>query len=72
MATVAGHLIKIKKDHPEANLSYYKPKAQIVKQVEGIYNKMDKSDSISIKYIYDSLKGQVTYDNIKLSLAFID
>ncbi|MEQ8908190.1 MAG: AAA family ATPase [Vicingaceae bacterium] len=69
--TVAGHLIKIKKDHPEANLSHYKPKKSIVDQVEIAYQKQAKSDDLSLKGIYEDLGGKVSYQNIKLALAFI-
>jgi len=31
VGTIAGHLIKIRKDHPDENLSFYKPKAAIIK-----------------------------------------
>ena len=69
--TIASHLIKVKKDHPEANLSYYKPKAAIVKKVEAAHKKTKTKDGVSLKSIYDHLKGTVSYDDIKLSLAFI-
>ena len=70
--TIAGHLIKIKKDHPEANLSHYKPKKSIVDQVEIAYRKTAKqSEALSIKAIYEELNGKVSYQNIQIALAFI-
>jgi len=69
--TIAGHLIKIKKDHPGANLSQYKPKKQIVTQVESAYQRLPKGEAVSLKTIYEKLGGKVSYRNIKLSLAFI-
>jgi len=71
VGTVAGHLIKIKKDYPEANLSIYKPKSAIVKLVEKEYKKVPKGENVSMKVIYDQLQGKVSYMDIKLSLAFI-
>jgi ATP-dependent exoDNAse (exonuclease V) alpha subunit len=72
IGTVAGHLIKIKKDHPEANLSQYKPKKAIVDQVEIAYRKQaKKSDQLSLKAIYEELNGKISYQDIKLALAFI-
>lgn len=69
--TIAGHLIKIKKDHPEVNFSHYKPKRKIVSLVETEYQKVPKGENVSLKKIYDQLNGKVSYTDIKLSLAFI-
>jgi len=69
--TIAGHLIKIKKDHPEANLSLYKPKKSIVDKVEIAYKSLPKSNATSLKLIYESLNSKVSYMDIKLALAFI-
>jgi hypothetical protein len=69
--TISSHLIKVKKDHPEANLSFYKPKSTTFKKVEKAHKKIKTKDGVSLKGLYDELKGAVTYDDIKLSLAFI-
>ena len=69
--TISGHVIKVKKDHPEANLSFYKPKSSIFKKVETSYKKLKTKEGISTKAIFDDLKGGVSYNEIKLSLAFI-
>ena len=69
--TIAGHFIKIKKDHPEANLSHYKPKKRIVDQVEIAYQNLPKKDQLSLKLLYESLHGKISYQDIKLALAFI-
>lgn len=69
--TISGHVIKVRKDHPEANLSFYKPKSTIFKKVETAHKKLKTKEGVSTKSIYDELKGAVTYDDIKLSLAFI-
>lgn len=69
--TIAGHLIKIKKDRPEHNFSFYKPAKAIVNKVEKAYTKQKNKKEISLKAIYDELNGKVNYQDIKLSLAFI-
>ncbi len=69
--TISGHVIKVKKDHPEANLSFYKPKSSIFKKVETSYKKLKTKEGISTKAIFDDLKGGVSYNDIKLSLGFI-
>ena len=69
--TIAGHLIKIRKDYPDENLSFYKPKASIVKQVKQAYDQLPKTSSKSLNAIYRKLAGKVSYDDIKLAIAFI-
>lgn len=69
--TIAGHFLKIKAEHPEANLSFYKPKKNILKQVEKIYREMPQSDYKSLKLMHEKLNGKVSYTEIKLALAFI-
>ncbi len=71
VGTICNHFIKIKKDYPEANLSYYKPKSTIVNKVEAAYLKNKSSEGVSLKAIYEELNGKVNYQDIKLSLAFI-
>ena len=69
--TIASHFMKIKVEHPEENLSYYKPKKRIVTQVERIYKELPQSDYKSLKLMYEKLGGKVSYNDIKLALAFI-
>jgi ATP-dependent exoDNAse (exonuclease V) alpha subunit len=71
VGTIAGHLIKIRKDHPDENLSFYKPKATIIKQVKAVYDQQPKSLPISLNAIYRKLAGKVSYDDIKLAVAFL-
>jgi ATP-dependent exoDNAse (exonuclease V) alpha subunit len=69
--TIANHLIKIKKDNPEMNLSIYKPKKSIVDQVDAARKQLGAEKGNSMKNIYDKLGGKVSYFNIRLSLAFL-
>jgi len=69
--TIAGHLIKIRKDHPEENLNFYKPKAAVLKKVKTVYDEQPKSAPVSLNAIYSKLGGQVSYNDIKLAIAFI-
>lgn len=71
VGTIAGHLIKIKKDHPDANLSRYKPKKAVITLVENAYKRQAKGEAVSLKKIYEDNKGKVSYLDIKLALAFI-
>jgi len=69
--TIAGHLIKIIKDNPNEDLSFYKPKNSILKKVKSVYDDQPKSAPISLNAIYGKLSGSVSYDDIKLAVAFI-
>lgn len=69
--TIAGHLIRLKKENPDFNFSQYKPKKSICDKVEIAYKMQPKGEPISTKNIYDALEGKVTYDDIKLALAFV-
>ena len=70
--TIAGHLIKIRKDYPNEDLHFYKPKNSIMKKVEEAYKNQPKNQPISLTKIFKELNGRVSYDDIKLAIAFID
>ncbi|MCL5247225.1 AAA family ATPase [Cellulophaga sp. 20_2_10] len=69
--TIAGHLIKLCKDYPEEDFSFYQPKEQIIKDVEKAKNKQKKGAPVSLKSIFETLNKKVAYNDIKLALAFI-
>lgn len=72
VGTIAGHLIKIRKDHPNEDLHYYKPKKSVMDKVQKAYNKQPKGTAISLNAIFTDLGGKVSYDDIKLAVAFCD
>ncbi len=69
--TICGHLIKIRKDHPEVDLDRFKPSEDIIKMVRKMYVLQPKGSPKSTKVIYDGLKGKVSYDDINLAIAFL-
>lgn len=71
-ATIAGHFIKIRKDHPDVDLHYYKPKNAIIEKVRKVYVMQDKTSPISLKGVYDELNRKVSYNDIKLAIAFLN
>lgn len=71
VGTIAGHLIKIRKDYPDENLNFYKPKTAVLKKVKTAYDEQPKSAPISLNAIYSKLGGKVSYDDIKLAVAFL-
>lgn len=70
-ATIAGHFIKIRKDFPEADLHYYRPKKATIEKVRKVYNMQDKGNPISLKNVYEELNRKVNYNDIKLAIAFM-
>ncbi len=71
VGTISSHLIKICKDYPKEDFSFYKPKKVILQKVKEIYILQTKGKPISLKAIYDGLNGKISYDDIKLSIAFL-
>lgn len=71
VGTIAGHLIKIRKDNPNEDLNYYKPKKSVMDKVQKAYDKQPKGTDVSLNAIYGDLGGKVSYDDIKLAIAFI-
>ncbi|PID71304.1 MAG: helicase [Flavobacteriales bacterium] len=70
--TIASHLIKIREKHPKVNLTHYRPKKEMLKKVRKAYDLQKDKNAISLKKIYDELDGSVTYQDIKLCLAFFN
>lgn len=73
--TVATHLIKIAALYPKTDLSNFKPDTKVLNKVKKARNQLLKENKpgerISLKPIFDLLKGELTYDQIKLALVFI-
>lgn len=71
VGTICGHLIKVKAENPDFNFSMYKPKKSICDKVEIAYKMLPKGAPISTKKLYEDLGGKISYEDIKLALAFI-
>ncbi|MCB9335763.1 MAG: AAA family ATPase [Flavobacteriales bacterium] len=71
IGTITNHLIKIRKENPTIDLSFYAPKNVIIKKVEKVYNQQPKDKPVSLKAVYEGLNNEVSYDEIKLAIAFI-
>jgi len=73
--TVATHLIKIAALYPKTDLRNFKPDTKVLNKVKKARNQLVKEigpgERISLKPIFDLLKGELTYDQIKLALVFI-
>ncbi len=75
IGTVSTHLIKITELYPKTDLSRFKPDSNTLNKVKNARNNLLKEagagERISLKPIFDILKGEVTYDQIKMALVFL-
>ena len=75
IGTVSTHLIRIAELYPKTDLSRFKPDAKVINKVKKARNKLLKEigpgERISLKPIFDILKGELSYDQIKMALVFI-
>ena len=75
LGTVSTHLIKIRELYPKTDLSRFKPDSKTLNKGKNARNKLLKEvgpgERISLKPIFDLLKGEVSYDQIKMSLVFL-
>lgn len=69
-STIFGHLLKLKKDHPDFDISHLKPSDMHLQPVEDAVKELGDA-AHSKKAIYDHLKGKYSYDDISLCLLFI-
>lgn len=70
--TIAGHLIKIRKDHPKEDLSFYQPKKALMNKVKKVHDTLTPGENgVSLTAIFKALDGKVSYDDIKLAIAFL-
>jgi ATP-dependent exoDNAse (exonuclease V) alpha subunit len=70
-ATIAGHFLKIRSDYPDEDLSFYKPSEKLIQRVKKVYDQQNKNEAISFKRIYEELNKKISYNDIKLAIAFI-
>lgn len=75
LGTVSTHLIRISDLYPQTDLSRFKPETKVLNKVKKARNQLLKEigpgERISLKPIFDLLKGELTYDQIKMALVFI-
>ena len=71
--TILRHFFKIKQEFPKTDFSSIKPDAAIISKVkEAIKNSEEDIENTSQKFIYEYNNEEITYDNIRLAMLFID
>lgn len=71
--TILSHLIKLKEKHPNLPLEKFKPKEADLKRIQTAYNRLEKPNGLEpIKFtpLYGALKGEYSYDELKLASLF--
>ncbi len=79
--TVIQHLVLIKDEDPQFDLDKYKPDGALIERVENAVLKLEtkkmkenftEEGKLKLKSIFDALEGEVSYDDIKVCMLFVD
>jgi uncharacterized protein YpbB len=79
--TVVQHLARIKEEEPELDINKYKPSGEAFEKVGDAVLKLQtkkfKDDftedgKLKLKSVFDALGGEVSYDDIKVCMLFVE
>lgn len=80
-STIVQHLAKIKEENPDLDINKYKPKDDIFKPVDDAVLKLktknfkenfSEDGQLRLKPVYEALGGEVSYDDIRVCMLFVD
>ena len=71
-SAIIDHIGKIKENNPDIDLSRFKPKDDLIAKVRFAFSEIEFEENRMLKPIYDYYNGEITYENIKKALLFID
>lgn len=75
VSSIITHLIKLKAEYPKLDLDKFKPNAKDLKIIKAAHAKIMKNNKegepIKLGILYNTLKGEYEYADIKLALLFI-
>ncbi|KAA3615082.1 MAG: helicase [Calditrichaeota bacterium] len=78
--TISGHIVKIKEIYPETDISRFRPDEKIMEMVISARDKLEARKNpkditsrgqLSSKAFFDAMNGEVSYNDIKLAMAFL-
>lgn len=72
VGTILSHLIRIAETDKEIDLDIYKPPKKIIAEVKKAVEKQDPKQSLSLSKIYEDLNRDISYEDIKKSLIFLN
>jgi ATP-dependent exoDNAse (exonuclease V) alpha subunit len=75
VSSIITHLIKLKSEYPKLDLDQFKPNAKDLKIIKAAHTKVMKNkkedEPVKLGVIFNTLKGEYEYSDIKLALLFI-
>ena len=79
--TIVQHLVLLKEEEPEFDLDKYKPKNEIFERVDDAVLKLktknlkenfSEKGRLKMKVVFEALDGEVSYDELRVCMLFID
>ncbi|MBL4624179.1 MAG: AAA family ATPase [Flavobacteriales bacterium] len=74
-SSIITHLIKLHAQYPKLDLKQYKPKPAQLKKIKPVYDKLiknkPKDEPVRLTPLFKDLKGEYTFEEIKLALLFL-
>jgi len=79
--TIIQHLTLIKEEEPKIDLSKFKPEAEVFDGVESVALKLmtkklaenfTDDGKLRLKHVFEALGGEISYDDIRLCMLFMD
>ncbi len=79
--TITGHIARVMEDYPSVDVSRFKPTDELLSRVEaardhlikeGNPDKIKEDGSVSHKAMYELMKHELDYQQIKLALAYLN
>ncbi|MDK7374575.1 AAA family ATPase [Weeksella virosa] len=71
-SSIVDHLTKLKETGAEFDLKRFRPEQSIIEKVRYAYSEIEFEENKILKPIYDYLQGELTYEDIKKALLFIE
>ncbi|MCF6245192.1 MAG: helix-turn-helix domain-containing protein, partial [Sulfurovum sp.] len=79
--TIVQHLARIKEEDPQIDINKYKPKGELFSKVDDAVLKLmtkkmaehfSEDGKLRLKPVYEALGGEVSYDDIRVCMLFIE
>ena len=80
-STIVSHLAQIKEEDPELDINKYKPKKELFSKVDDAVLKIrsknmqenfSEDGTLRLKPVYEALGGDVSYDDLRVCMLFLD